>query len=115
MYLFVFQQFSHSESNFLTEAAVPSPSGVDLFGDSLIGDLMDAPTLVPPGKPDSNSPEVDLFADATFVSVSPQMEKESNSSLKVLDTLGFLVMSLNSPINTCSCRRGETNSFGYCN
>ena len=63
---------------------------------------MDAPTLVPPGKPDSNSPEVDLFADATFVSASPPMEKEPNSSLKVLDAKVFLVVSLNSPINTCS-------------
>lgn len=97
-----FQQFSHFELNFLTEAAVPSPNGVDLFGDSLIGDLMDAPTLVPAGKPDSNSPEVDLFADATFVTASPQMEKELNSPLKVLDVLGSLVMSLNSTIDTCS-------------
>ncbi|XP_022997008.1 clathrin interactor EPSIN 1-like isoform X2 [Cucurbita maxima] len=64
------------------EAAAPSPKKVDLFGDSLIGDLMDAPTLVPPGKPDSSSPVVDLFADATFVSASAQVEKEPNSPSK---------------------------------
>ncbi|XP_022997009.1 clathrin interactor EPSIN 1-like isoform X3 [Cucurbita maxima] len=65
-----------------TKAAAPSPKKVDLFGDSLIGDLMDAPTLVPPGKPDSSSPVVDLFADATFVSASAQVEKEPNSPSK---------------------------------
>ncbi|XP_022962530.1 clathrin interactor EPSIN 1-like isoform X2 [Cucurbita moschata] len=65
-----------------TTTAAPSPKKVDLFGDSLIGDLMDAPTLVPPGKPDSSSPVVDLFADATFVSASAQVEKEPNSPSK---------------------------------
>lgn len=85
----------------MTEAAAPSPNGVDLFGDSLLGDLMDAPTLVPPGKADSSSPEVDLFADATFVSASAQVEKEPSSPLKVQDNLGFLVMPLNSTMSTC--------------
>lgn len=51
---------------------------------------MDAPTLVSSEKHDIDSPEVDLFADATFVSASPQMEKEPNSQLKVLNLLIFL-------------------------
>ncbi|CAK9312480.1 unnamed protein product [Citrullus colocynthis] len=68
-----------------TKAAAPSPNAVDLFGDSLLGDLMDAPTLVPPGKADSSSPEVDLFADATFVSASAQVEKEPSSPLKATE------------------------------
>ncbi|XP_023001949.1 clathrin interactor EPSIN 1-like isoform X1 [Cucurbita maxima] len=83
-----------------TKAAVPSPNGVDLFEDSLIGDLMDAPTLVPPGKPDSNSPEVDLFADATFVSASPPMEKEPNSSLKAeVDLFASQPASVSTPVD----------------
>ncbi|KAG6583626.1 hypothetical protein SDJN03_19558, partial [Cucurbita argyrosperma subsp. sororia] len=46
----LFQQGSRSCCN--------KPKKVDLFGDSLIGALMDAPTLVPPVKPDSSSPVV---------------------------------------------------------
>ncbi|KAL0558122.1 hypothetical protein IC582_006687 [Cucumis melo] len=68
-----------------TKAAAPSPNGVDLFGDSLLGDFMDGPALVPPGKPDTSSPEVDLFADATFVSAPAQVEKEPNSPLKTTE------------------------------
>lgn len=49
---------------------------MDLFGQSLIDDLMDAPTSVPEEKPgmNSGSSEVDLFADAAFVSAPPQTE-----------------------------------------
>ncbi|KAL2963742.1 hypothetical protein AAZX31_17G218000 [Glycine max] len=49
---------------------------VDLFGQDLIGDLMDAPTSVPVEKAaTSNVPEVDLFADASFVSAEPHVDK----------------------------------------
>ncbi|PWA47661.1 ENTH/VHS-like protein [Artemisia annua] len=43
---------------------------VDLFGDSLIGDLLDAPKPVPSQdlNRNSKSEEVDLFADVAFVS-----------------------------------------------
>ncbi|KAG6624496.1 clathrin interactor EPSIN 1-like isoform X1 [Carya illinoinensis] len=60
-----------------TEAAAGSSNQVDLFGQSLVGDLLDAPTPVPADKPvmNSSSSEVDLFADATFVSVSPHVDK----------------------------------------
>ena len=52
---------------------------MDLFGHSLIGDLMDAPASVPEEKPgmNSGSAEGDLFADAAFVSAPPQAETES--------------------------------------
>lgn len=61
---------------FSTEAAAGSSDQVDLFEQSLIGDLMDAPTSVPEEKAgmNSGSSEVDLFADADFVSAPPQAE-----------------------------------------
>lgn len=45
---------------------------MDLFGESLLGDLMDSSPSVPPTAPVDNTAnhEVDLFADATFQSAS---------------------------------------------
>ncbi|XP_024163250.1 clathrin interactor EPSIN 1 isoform X1 [Rosa chinensis] len=63
-----------------TKAAAGSLNQVDLFGQSLIGDLMDAPASVPEEVGDlmnSGSSEVDLFADAAFVSAPPQAETEA--------------------------------------
>ncbi|KAK9946321.1 hypothetical protein M0R45_011790 [Rubus argutus] len=59
-----------------SKAAAGSSDQVDLFEQSLIGDLMDAPTSVPEEKAgmNSGSSEVDLFADADFVSAPPQAE-----------------------------------------
>ncbi|KAJ6822985.1 clathrin interactor EPSIN 1-like isoform X1 [Iris pallida] len=54
-----------------------SSNQVDLFGESLVGDLMDAPASAPTATATLNdivTPEVDLFADATFVSASPHTE-----------------------------------------
>ena len=70
---------------FLTEAAAGSSNQVDLFGDSLVGDLLDAPTPVPTANPavNSSSSEVDLFADATFVSASPHVDKAPGSQTQV--------------------------------
>ncbi|GKB21380.1 clathrin interactor EPSIN 1, partial [Tanacetum coccineum] len=53
-----------------SKAAAGSSPQVDLFGDSLIGDLLDTPTPVPTqdSNRNSKSEEVDLFADAAFVS-----------------------------------------------
>ncbi|XP_031250297.1 clathrin interactor EPSIN 1 [Pistacia vera] len=61
-----------------------SSKQVDLFGDSLIGDLMDAPTSVPAetSASNGNSSEVDLFADAAFVSAKPQPETGTSSQTK---------------------------------
>ncbi|CAN4076820.1 unnamed protein product [Withania somnifera] len=49
---------------------------VDLFGEKLIGDLLDAPTPAPtaPSTVNTDPSEVDLFADATFVSAKPHTE-----------------------------------------
>ena len=54
----------------VAEAAAVSSPQVDLFGESLIGDLLDAPTSGPTQNSNGNrmSEEVDLFADAAFVS-----------------------------------------------
>ncbi|KAI8547112.1 hypothetical protein RHMOL_Rhmol07G0169300 [Rhododendron molle] len=64
-----------------TKSALGKSNQVDLFGQSLVGDLMDAPASVPEkastGK--SNVSEVDLFADATFVSAPPHVEAGGNS------------------------------------
>ncbi|TKY57943.1 Clathrin interactor EPSIN 1 [Spatholobus suberectus] len=63
-----------------TKASAGNSNQVDLFGQDLIGDLMDAPTSVPVEKPaTSNVPEVDLFADATFVSAAPHVDKGASS------------------------------------
>ncbi|KAM0029330.1 putative ENTH domain, clathrin interactor EPSIN 1 [Helianthus debilis subsp. tardiflorus] len=53
-----------------TKAVSGSSPHVDLFEQSLIGDLLDAPTSVPKlnFNGNSKSEEVDLFADAAFVS-----------------------------------------------
>ncbi|XP_076958887.1 clathrin interactor EPSIN 1-like isoform X1 [Bidens hawaiensis] len=52
------------------KAATVSTPQVDLFGESLIGDLLDVPTSGPTQSSNGNniSEEVDLFADAAFVS-----------------------------------------------
>lgn len=72
-------------SSYLTEPAAGSSKQVDLFGDSLIGDLMDAPTSAPAetSAMNGNSMEVDLFADADFVSAKPQPETGASSQAKV--------------------------------
>ncbi|XP_020261851.1 LOW QUALITY PROTEIN: clathrin interactor EPSIN 1-like [Asparagus officinalis] len=65
----------------LTDTANTTSNQVDLFGESLV-DLMDAPTSTP-SEPaffsNTNTPEVDLFADATFVSASPHSEATPGS------------------------------------
>ncbi|KAM3710204.1 hypothetical protein ACB098_01G012600 [Castanea mollissima] len=64
-----------------TKAPAGSSNQVDLFGESLVGDLLDAPTSVPTENPavNSRSSEVDLFADADFVSASPHVDKAPSS------------------------------------
>ncbi|XP_020261849.1 clathrin interactor EPSIN 1-like isoform X2 [Asparagus officinalis] len=64
-----------------SKGANTTSNQVDLFGESLV-DLMDAPTSTP-SEPaffsNTNTPEVDLFADATFVSASPHSEATPGS------------------------------------
>ncbi|CAI9093608.1 OLC1v1029154C1 [Oldenlandia corymbosa var. corymbosa] len=67
-----------------TSSAKPSTGTspkVDLFGQDLIGDLLDAPVPVPVDNVVTNNDtsEIDLFADATFVSASPQKEASESS------------------------------------
>lgn len=63
-----------------TKAPAGSSNQVDLFGQDLIGDLMDAPASVPVEKPATNdASEVDLFADASFVSAAPHVDKGASS------------------------------------
>ncbi|KAL6556651.1 hypothetical protein OROGR_005939 [Orobanche gracilis] len=62
-----------------TSNAKPSSESqqVDLFGQDFVGDLVDAPIGVPTDKSTSienDLSEVDLFADATFVSATPPPE-----------------------------------------
>lgn len=73
------------EFSYLSEPAAGSSKQVDLFGDSLIGDLMDAPTSVPAEMSPVNGSAlgVDLFADATFVSAKPQPETGANALTSV--------------------------------
>ena len=49
---------------------------MDLFGESLIGDLLDTPTTIPSQSSamGEKSSDVDLFGDADFVSAAPQVE-----------------------------------------
>jgi epsin len=63
-----------------TKASAGSSNQVDLFGQDLIGDFMDAPTSVSVEKPaTSDVSAVDLFADAAFVSAPPHVDKGASS------------------------------------
>ncbi|KAI9118394.1 hypothetical protein K1719_010726 [Acacia pycnantha] len=65
------------------KASAGSSNQVDLFGQDLIGDLMDAPTSVPTEKPPTSSmSEVDLFADTAFVSAEPHSDQGASSQSK---------------------------------
>ncbi|KZV42008.1 clathrin interactor EPSIN 1 [Dorcoceras hygrometricum] len=63
-----------------TSSSIPSgvSNQVDLFGQNFVGDLLDAPISVSTDKFTSeNDPsEVDLFADAAFVSATPKPQVE---------------------------------------
>ncbi|GAV56971.1 ENTH domain-containing protein [Cephalotus follicularis] len=60
-------------------SATASSNQVDLFGGSLGGDLFDTPTSAPQSAMNSNSSEVDLFADATFVLAPPHKQTGASS------------------------------------
>ncbi|KAK8513634.1 hypothetical protein V6N13_002365 [Hibiscus sabdariffa] len=63
-----------------SKTAAGSSNQVDLFGPSLIDDLFDGPASVPMEKSAMNtdSADVDLFADATFVSAPSKAAHESS-------------------------------------
>lgn len=58
-----------------------SSNQLDLFGQDLLSDLLDAPTPAPTATSTVNTDpsEVDLFADATFVSAKPHTEMGATS------------------------------------
>nr|XP_009782257.1 PREDICTED: clathrin interactor EPSIN 1-like isoform X2 [Nicotiana sylvestris] len=73
-----------------TSSAKPSTGNsnqVDLFGQNLIGDLLDAPTPAPAATSTVNTDpsEVDLFADATFVSAKTQISGVASQTPKDVD------------------------------
>ncbi|CAL5440725.1 unnamed protein product [Camellia sinensis] len=63
------------------KSAAGDSNQVDLFGQSLAGDLINAPASVPKEMctVNGNSSEVDLFADAAFVSAPPHVEAGATS------------------------------------
>ncbi|KAI3828447.1 hypothetical protein L1987_02548 [Smallanthus sonchifolius] len=69
------------------KAASGSSPQVDLFGQSLIGDLLDAPTSGPTQNSNGNSKseEVDLFADADFVSAPTNVVGGTSGSENKVD------------------------------
>ncbi|KAE8732602.1 Clathrin interactor EPSIN 1 [Hibiscus syriacus] len=68
-----------------SKPASGSSNQVDLFGPSLMDDLFDAPASVPMEKSAMNidSADVDLFADATFVSAPTKVTHESSPQTQV--------------------------------
>ncbi|XVF35378.1 hypothetical protein REPUB_Repub18cG0140500 [Reevesia pubescens] len=64
-----------------SKPAAGSSNQMDLFGPSLIDDLFDGPASVPTEKSAMNidSAEVDLFADATFVSAPTKVASEASA------------------------------------
>ncbi|XP_056176968.1 clathrin interactor EPSIN 1 [Syzygium oleosum] len=65
-----------------SKSSAGNANQVDLFGQDLIGDLLDAPISVPTDAPslNENSSEVDLFADASFVSAPPSVESSEKKT-----------------------------------
>ncbi|KAA8521296.1 hypothetical protein F0562_011958 [Nyssa sinensis] len=87
-----------------SKAAAGSSNQVDLFGQSLVGDLMDAPASIPTEMSTVNrkSSEVDLFADATFVSAPPHVEAGGSSETQCN-------ILINQPSQECTYWMGGRN------
>lgn len=81
LHLLICLQYVHS----FAEPAAGSLQQVDFFGESLLGDLLDAPATDPSQSSamSSKSADVDLFADADFVSAAPQAEARGSSQTQV--------------------------------
>lgn len=84
-YIWQFLLIVSDACSFFTEPAAGNSQQVDLFGDSLIGDLLDTPGPLPPqtNAIDNLSSEDNLFADADFVSAAPKMETGGSSQTQV--------------------------------
>lgn len=70
------------------EPSTEKSDQVDLFGQNLIGDLLDVPTsvLADNSTVTSHPSEVDLFADANFALAKPQSEVRVASQAPVCNT-----------------------------
>lgn len=66
---------------------------VDLFGPNLMDDFMGAPSVATTDSATEKPDEVDLFADADFVSVPPLPEPKSSSKTEVSFKLINLIYS----------------------
>ncbi|PKI68534.1 hypothetical protein CRG98_011083, partial [Punica granatum] len=80
-----------------------SSNQVDLFGDSLIGDLLDTPVSADPvpsngSSMNKSSSDVDLFADATFVSAPPPVEPAANSQKQTEVDLFSSIPAVSPPV-----------------
>ena len=67
----------------LTEPAAGSSNRVDLFGKSLIDDLFDGSSVPMEKSAVNTEAEVDLFADATFVSAPTKAAIEASHQAQV--------------------------------
>ncbi|XP_039118983.1 clathrin interactor EPSIN 1 [Dioscorea cayenensis subsp. rotundata] len=102
-----------------TVSAAAKANQVDLFGESLLVDLMDAPTSVSTESTTTNHAvpsETDLFADAAFVSASPQKEATQRSSPLASETdlfadAAFVSASSQTETATNSHSQGNVDLF----
>ncbi|GAB2223027.1 hypothetical protein Droror1_Dr00017162 [Drosera rotundifolia] len=85
-----------------SKPAVESKPEKDLFGQSLFDDLLDAPVAVTSGTAASvaNSADVDLFADASFVSATPKAEVASNSGIQPSIDLFASAPAFSAPVSS---------------
>ncbi|KAK4770039.1 hypothetical protein SAY87_030571 [Trapa incisa] len=85
-----------------TKSSAVTSNQVDLFEESLFGDLLDGPVTVDPVPSNASSmnkslPDSDLFVDATFVSARPNAEPAANSQKQAEIDL-FSSIPVQSPI-----------------
>ncbi|XP_009594923.1 clathrin interactor EPSIN 1-like [Nicotiana tomentosiformis] len=101
-----------------TKPSTEKSDQVDLFGQNLIGDLLDVPTSVPADNSTvtSHPSEVDLFADANFVSAKPQSEisvdlfaSQPASSSTASSTIDFF--SAPDPVVQCDIRSSKSDKI----
>ncbi|KAK8948812.1 Clathrin interactor EPSIN 1 [Platanthera zijinensis] len=98
-------------SNKVETTNIETPQ-VDLFGESLVGDLLDVPMSVPTETATSNAseaPEVDLFAGADFVSAAPQIETSSHTQASFNVFTNQTPLPAPSPSNTDSGLLSKTS------
>ncbi|KAM6543756.1 hypothetical protein CsatB_008203 [Cannabis sativa] len=95
-----------------TTKSAGSSNQADLFGDSLMGDLIDAPTAAPSENSamHSSSSEVDMFADATFVSAPTKASSQTEVDLFADAT--FVSAPIQAETGTTSQTKIDVDLFG---